>query len=188
MTSRDAILTAVRAARPPLVALPAVRMGTTKANDLATEFVAAAEASGATVKHATRDEVDALIGSLYGAGRTVSAIRDASTGVASTSPLSFADSHLFVCEGVLGVAENGAVWLPLSRLHHRSAIFLSTNVIILLSRSHIVRDLHDAYNSIDVTEEGFGVFIAGPSKTADIEQALVIGAHGAMSLTIILTD
>jgi L-lactate dehydrogenase complex protein LldG len=88
----------------------------------------------------------------------------------------------------LGVAENGAVWLPLSRLQHRSAVFLATNVIIVLDRARIVADFHEAYASLDVGAEGFGVFVAGPSKTADIEQALVIGAHGPTSLTIVLAD
>jgi L-lactate dehydrogenase complex protein LldG len=35
---------------------------------------------------------------------------------------------------------------------------------------------------------GFATFIAGPSKTADIEQSLVLGAHGPMSLTVFLLD
>ena len=34
--------------------------------------------------------------------------------------------------------------------------------------------------------EGYGVFISGPSKTADIEQSLVIGAQAALSLNIFL--
>jgi L-lactate dehydrogenase complex protein LldG len=35
-------------------------------------------------------------------------------------------------------------------------------------------------------EYGFGVFLAGPSKTADIEQSLVLGAHGARGLVVFL--
>ena len=48
--------------------------------------------------------------------------------------------------------------------------------------------MHHAYQQTNVFEEGFGVFIAGPSKTADIEQSLVIGAHGARSLTVYLLN
>jgi L-lactate dehydrogenase complex protein LldG len=41
----------------------------------------------------------------------------------------------------------------------------------------IVPTMHEAYRQINIAEEGWGAFIAGPSKTADIEQSLVIGAH-----------
>lgn len=44
----------------------------------------------------------------------------------------------------------------------------------------------DAYPHIQNTEYGYGVFTVGPSKTADTKQSLVIGAHGARSLTIFI--
>ena len=43
----------------------------------------------------------------------------------------------------------------------------------------IVHNMHEAYGSCSFDSAGFGVFISGPSKTADIEQSLVIGAPRA---------
>lgn len=52
--------------------------------------------------------------------------------------------------------------------------------------------MHAAYDRIAALEAaaayGFSTFIAGPSKTADIEQSLVLGAHGPISLTVFLLD
>jgi L-lactate dehydrogenase complex protein LldG len=48
--------------------------------------------------------------------------------------------------------------------------------------------MHEAYERISFRGRGFGTFIAGPSKTADIEQSLVIGAHGPKELTIVLVS
>ena len=94
---------------------------------------------------------------------------------------------VLVCPGELGVAENGAVWLGESGMGPRAAPFLTQHLVLVLDRSVIVPDMHAAYDTLDVAREGYGVFVAGPSKTADIEQALVIGAHGPRSLTVLLT-
>ncbi len=150
-------------------------------------FIASAELAGAAVIEGVRSELEVLLTAAYPAlGRRVSVMGGTSTS--DEDPHSFADTDVFVCEGALGVAENGAVWLPLSRLQHRSALFLATNVVLILARGNIVGDFHAAYAVVDVAAEGFGVFVSGPSKTADIEQALVIGAHGAKSVTIVLVD
>lgn len=190
MSARDMILTAVRAAKPDVMPRPNVRDTVARfpsRDDVIATFVASAESAGARVVQGARAEMPALLAAAYpDRGRRVSGFDADQSGDAS--PHSFADTHVFICEAVVGVAENGAVWLPLSRLRHRSAVFLATNVIIVLDRARIVGDFHEAYASVDVAAEGFGVFVAGPSKTADIEQALVIGAHGAKSLTVILLD
>jgi L-lactate dehydrogenase complex protein LldG len=94
-----------------------------------------------------------------------------------------------IIEGEIGVAENGAIWIDGDSTGHRVVPFISQHLVIVLPENKIVPTMHHAYSRIDVAAPGFGVFIAGPSKTADIEQALVIGAHGARSLTVyILRD
>ena len=86
--------------------------------------------------------------------------------------------------GGIAVAENGAVWIYESQMGNRLLPFICQHLVMLIHKENIVATMHHAYLQIDTFKEGFGVFIAGPSKTADIEQSLVIGAHGARSLTI----
>jgi L-lactate dehydrogenase complex protein LldG len=195
VSARDAILRAVRAARPPAVPLPDVRLArasfaaaTDGALDLPTRFAHASRAGGAHVVDGTRDGLSRLVRESYpGAPRIASAVPDvAGTVPLPDTPHAGATLDVFVCEGVLGVAENGAVWLPGSRLGHRAALFLAANVVIVLDRDRIVPDLHEAYARLDVAAEPFGAFVAGPSKTADIEQSLVVGAHGPKTLAVML--
>ncbi len=89
-------------------------------------------------------------------------------------------------EATIGVGENGSVWLYESQMKNRLLPFICQHLIICLDEKSIVPTMHEAYQQIDVAKEGYGVFLAGPSKTADIEQSLVIGAHGARSLVVYL--
>lgn len=93
-----------------------------------------------------------------------------------------------VLEGQFGVEENGAVWLDESNFAHRIIPFIGRHLVIKLSRKNIVKGMNEAYRKIDLTKTGFGVFISGPSKTADIEQVLVFGAHGPLKHTVLLID
>lgn len=90
-----------------------------------------------------------------------------------------------VIRGCLGVAENGAVWIE-QNVKYRSLYFISENLVILLDRDKLVNNMAEAYCMVNTGKYGFGTFISGPSKTADIEQALVFGAHGARGVTVIL--
>ncbi|SFZ98793.1 Predicted L-lactate dehydrogenase, hypothetical protein subunit SO1518 [hydrothermal vent metagenome] len=85
---------------------------------------------------------------------------------------------LAVVEGHFAVAENGAVWIKNSENRHRALYFLATQLLIVVKKENIFDTMHEAYEKINFEEAGYGLFISGPSKTADIEQALVIGAHG----------
>lgn len=92
---------------------------------------------------------------------------------------------LAIIKGEYGVAENGSVWIP-QNVKSRITYFISEYLIILLDKNELVNTMHEAYDKVDFQGQGFGAFISGPSKTADIEQALVVGAHGAKGLTVIL--
>ena len=97
-----------------------------------------------------------------------------------------ADVDLTIVRGELGVAENGAVWVNADLLRHRALLFLSGNLILVVDGRDIMPDMESAYARIDFSGLRSGYFISGPSKTADIEQCLVIGAHGAKSLLVLV--
>lgn len=91
-----------------------------------------------------------------------------------------------IIEAKFGVAENGAVWIEWNDRYPRSLITLSEALAIILRQDNIYETMQEAYNNIDFEDISYGLFLSGPSKTADIEQSLVFGAHGAVELTIFL--
>lgn len=100
-------------------------------------------------------------------------------------PAELNGTDLAIIDGRIGVAENGAVWIE-QDVKQRAIYFISEKLVILLDKDKVVNNMHEAYKLIDTGEYGYGVFISGPSKTADIEQALVMGAHGARDVMVIL--
>ncbi|MBR5747190.1 MAG: LUD domain-containing protein [Prevotella sp.] len=92
-----------------------------------------------------------------------------------------------IIRGKFGVVENACVWIP-QTMKEKAVMFISENLVILLPKSQIVNNMHEAYKRIEFDKEydGYGTFISGPSKTADIAQVLVMGAQAARSATILL--
>ena len=92
-----------------------------------------------------------------------------------------------IIRGKFGVAENACIWIP-QTMKEKAVCFISENLIILLPKSQIVNNMHEAYKRIEFDKEydGYGTFISGPSKTADIAQVLVMGAQAACSATVLL--
>ena len=90
-----------------------------------------------------------------------------------------------IIRGMFGVAENGCIWIP-QQMKEKAVCFISENLVILLPKSQIVNNMHEAYQRIEFNDYGYGTFISGPSKTADIAQVLVMGAQAARSVTILL--
>lgn len=96
------------------------------------------------------------------------------------------DLDFVVYPADFAVAENGAVWLTDRDLRHRVVFFITQFLVLVVRRSEIVDNMHMAYRRAAVPQPGFGLFLSGPSKTADIEQSLVIGAHGCRELQVYL--
>jgi L-lactate dehydrogenase complex protein LldG len=95
-----------------------------------------------------------------------------------------------VIEGSIGVAENACIWIP-QQMKEKAVCFAAQQLVIVLKRDAIVSNMHEAYARIAASplyfqQYKFGTFISGPSKTADIEGALVYGAQAARAVTVIL--
>ena len=101
-------------------------------------------------------------------------------------PHSFEDVELAIIKAHFSVAENGAVWLTDEVMGQQIIPYICQHLAVLVRAEDIVPTLHEAYERIGLGDYGFGGFIGGPSKTADIEQALVLGAHGPLSMTVFI--
>ncbi len=93
-----------------------------------------------------------------------------------------------ILPGEFAVAENGAIWVDGGRVKHRAVYFLTQHLVLVVPRKELVHNMHQAFERIRFEGRGYGLFISGPSKTADIEQSLVIGAHGPRSMTAVLVS
>lgn len=192
--SKSTILTAVRKNKPggpaPLPDIPVFRE---TAADTVETFIAVSEAGASRVVRITdARDLNAVLKIRFPDRNTLasplSEIAATLRPESVQSPLELEHMDVAVLKGRVGVAENGAIWVTEADCVHRVLPFICQHLVILLDRSAIVPDMHAAYERIRVDEEGFGLFISGPSKTADIEQALVIGAQGARSLTVFLIN
>lgn len=93
-----------------------------------------------------------------------------------------------IVRGQVGVAENGCVWIP-QTMKEKAVLFISEYLVIFLEKKNVVNNMHEAYARIEMDPKyNFGTFISGPSKTADIEQALVMGAQAAKGVTVVIYD
>lgn len=94
---------------------------------------------------------------------------------------------LLIVNGKIGVAENGAVWIDDSTIHKLRVLpFIVERTVFILQRKDLVPNMHHAYLALEGLDTGFGTFIAGPSKTGDVEQNLIIGAHGPLSHLVVI--
>jgi L-lactate dehydrogenase complex protein LldG len=190
MTTKEEFLARIKTPNE-LYAMPTFELKTTTYSDLIAQFTAISSAvGGKAVELKTGEDINTLIASLHPEAQRIASDIPRIT-LANIDPDAADDPHqlahidLSIIQGEIGVAENGCVWIP-QRERQKVIYFIAEDLIILLDKNKLVATMHEAYPIVAQSDYGFGVFISGPSKTADIEQALVVGAHGARSVTVVL--
>ncbi len=167
MTSKEAIFQALKAARPEVFEKPdlsEVKSLSLRYEDPLAQFCEAVKGSGGKVlRIEAEDSPEDAARSLFPEAEDIC-----------------------IAKGEFGVAENGCVYLEEPTDMPRVKYFISDTLVIVIDEESIVANMHDAYDRLGEEVKGYGIFISGPSKTADIEQALVFGAHGARSVGVLL--
>ena len=139
------------------------------------------------------DNLDAIIRQAYPDAKIIASNLPGVTAQLNPDTATVAElerADVGVVEGKIGVAENACVWIP-QQMKEKAVCFASQQLVIVLHADDIVNNMHEAYAHIEASKEyfqqyKFGTFISGPSKTADIESALVYGAQAARGVTVLL--
>ena len=193
MTSKEKILAEVRKNQPPAVPLPQLNFKGQDEDHVAAYMSTFSAIGGHVFKVEDRASLLALMREKFDTSkRMVTTLTDFADSLEMYSleadPHSFENVELALIKAHLAVAENGAVWLTDPVMGQRILPFICQHLAVLVEASSIVPTMHEAYARIGKDDYGFGVFIGGPSKTADIEQALVLGAHGPISMTVFIVS
>ncbi len=193
MKSKRIILENIKKANVPSVPLPSLEMKHANYEDKNLKFKDMLQSVGGVASWLeTGNSIEDFIQENYGNLGEIATNMDISLKRTKTNdiddPHSLKDVDLAIIKGEFAVAENGAVWVKEDDNQNRAIYFIARKLLIIVPKNNIVDSMHEAYKKIDFSKGGFGTFISGPSKTADIEQALVIGAHGAMECRVLFTD
>jgi L-lactate dehydrogenase complex protein LldG len=189
---REAILKSIQENKPDLLPIPKINADAFAEDiNLKDIFKSNIALVGGNIKEIEKEAIDLEIKALYSnAKHIVSVTTKSSLGTVSvskdTDPHNLENIDLAIVEGELGVSENGAIWVTANNSMVRALPFITNDLVIILEKEKLCLHMLQAYDNISQRDRDFGVFISGPSKTADIEQCLVVGAHGAMSLTVLL--
>jgi L-lactate dehydrogenase complex protein LldG len=195
MSSRDKILATIKNNQPDQRDLPAITPPVTgEVPDLSRQFIDVLEGIGgrAFIVSGWQRIATILKEENTHAHRIVSSCPDlsplAEIAEAFDTPHALENVGLVILQAHFAVAENGACWITEEKMVERVLPFIAQNLALVIRRQDIVATMHEAYERIGGAQYGFGAFIAGPSKTADIEQSLVLGAHGPKSMTVFILD
>lgn len=187
MSAKETILKNIVANKPAAAALPVIDLNEViNYDDLLAQFKLVLESiGGKMIKAATEEDVLQEVNRERANGKNViDLLHEENPSLKNANAMELAATDLAIIKGSVAVAENGSIWVYEKQMSNRLLPFICQHLIIVVNRNDIVATMHHAYQKINNKGNGFGVFIAGPSKTADIEQSLVIGAHGARSLVV----
>ncbi|HKG07732.1 MAG TPA: LUD domain-containing protein [Pedobacter sp.] len=197
MSSRVEILERVKHNQPEYRALPEnnfiVSSDTGLPGNIEQFRTVLTNIGGALIEVTTYEEIKQYIHQHYkGSQRIISTLPElqelSEQDWKNQDPHSFENVDLAILKAHFGVAENGALWITEDLMQQRVVPFICQQLAIVVNKNEILTTMHEAYFRIGKAEYGFGAFIAGPSKTADIEQSLVLGAHGPKGMTVFLLD
>ncbi len=192
MSSRDNILAAVKKNQPPPEAAPGLgAIAAIQFADKTAQFKATLEGIGGKLLPAAGiEEVFAYTRTHFTEGNRFITTIEGAAGMnvlsGDEAALSLENLEAAVIRAEFAVAENAAIWVTHTSVKIRVLPFICQHLVVALDPATILNNMHEAYTRIGSAGYGFGVFIAGPSKTADIEQSLVLGAHGPKSMTVFL--
>lgn len=194
MSSREKILAAVKINQPALQQLPALEelKAIQYENDFAQFKTVLTTIGGTLVEIDNTNEITEYVKNNF------TNHQNYVTSLPELSEIKMLDEHLdphflenievAIVNALFGVAENGSVWLTDAEMKIRALPFICQHLAVVLHKKNMVSNMHQAYALIGENDYDFGVFIAGPSKTADIEQSLVLGAHGPKTMTVFIMN
>lgn len=190
MSSRAEILARVKENQPALTVLPADLTGMVQYADPVEMFGSVLNGIGGMM-HPVKDyeEMIGLIKTQFaGLGRIISTLPElkdlTEKDWQDLPPHSYEDVDVAIIKAHFGVAENAALWVTEALMGQRVIPFICQQLVVVVQKKDILSNMQEAYQQISDADYGFGAFIAGPSKTADIEQSLVLGAHGPKNMTV----
>ena len=192
MNSREKILEAIKNSQPETSDLPDVSMFKGEQQDTVGNYMEVFKSIGGSAFQVEDISADGhLIRSQYDVTKriitTLPELADTAELLSmEADPHSYEDIELAIISAHFAVAENGAVWLTEDLMGQRIIPYICQQLAVIVKAESIVPTLHEAYDIIGSGDYGFGGFIGGPSKTADIEQALVLGAHGPLGMTVFI--
>lgn len=192
MSSRDKILAALKKNQPALVELPVMNFAVNASIDTKEQFIKTLTGIGGLVIEVNdwKDIVEHIKSKFPKPDRIVNRVADLNFEFEilnqNANPHDFSNVTVAIMRGEFGVAENGAIWLTNANMGDQALPYICEHLVLIINRNSIVPTLHQAYEKIGSSTYNLGTFLAGPSKTADIEQSLVLGAHGSKSLFVFL--